>query len=265
MPYGLVSQVRPFLTASVLTLGRRVTARDDHLLGGEQPLDLFDDLQTIERFAQQHVDDDQVEGALARRSRTSEELEGAHAAVHDLDLVSEAREHASSGAQLNRLVVDDEDAPVSPGRGRHVFPALRAIDDGEVQGDGGSHPGRAGDVDVAIVFLDDAVDDGKPQAGARGLLRALLGEERFEDLAEVAAFDAAAVVGHGQHRVATGGNDFIARPRRRDVDPGALDDDLAFPGKGLDRVANQVVDGPCQLRLRAADDERRRTEVRDSS
>ena len=103
-----------------------MTARDDDLLRREQTLDLFDDLQTIEGFTQQHVDDDQVEGALARGRRTAEELEGAHAAVHDLDVVSEAREHASSGAQLNRFVIDDEDARVSPGRDRrHVFPALR--------------------------------------------------------------------------------------------------------------------------------------------
>ena len=244
------------LDRQLRALGRRVTAHDDDLLRREQTLDLFDDLQTIEHLAQQHVHDDQVERALTRGSRAAEELVGAQAALHDLDLVSEANEHTSSGAQLNRFVVDDEDARVSPRRGQHRFPALQAIDEGEVQGDGGSHSRRAGDVDESLVFLDDAVNDGESQTGPRGLLRALLGEEGLEDLAELVRLDAAAVVGDGQRRVATGRNDLVARPRLEDVDLGALDDDLAIPGDGLDRVANQVVDGPRQLRLRASDDER---------
>ena len=123
---------------------------------------------------------------------------------------------------------------------------------------------RADDVDESVVFLDDAVDDGQPQTGPRGLLRALLGEERFEDLAELVWLDAAAVVRNGQRRVATDRNDLVARPRLEDVDLGALDDDLAVAADGLDRVANQVVDRPRQLRLRAPDDERRRAEVRRS-
>ena len=81
----------------------------------------------------------------------------------------------------------------------------------------------------------------------------------------------------GEGRVAARRNDFIARPWCEEVDLGASDDDLgaplvtvfgtlvddvAVPGNRLDRVANQVVDGPRQLRLRSPDAERGRAELR---
>ena len=79
--------------------------------------------------------------------------------------------------------------------------------------------------------------------------------------------DAAAVVGDGERRVAAGRNDLVARLRFQEVDLAALDDDLARDDlagdniavggdcfvDGLDRVANQVVDRPRQLRLRSSD------------
>ena len=146
-------------------------------------------------------------GLWPEAAAPAEELVGAHTAVHGLDLVPEANQHPPSGAQLNRLVVDDEDACVSPRRGQHRLAALLAVDEREVERDRGPHARRAGDVDEALVLLDDAVDDGEAQAGARGLLGALLREERFEHLAKLVRLDAAAVVGDGQRRVA-------ARPER---------------------------------------------------
>ena len=120
------------------------------------------------------------EGAAWLESCTSAET-----ALRHLDLVSEAHEHPSSGAQLNRFVVDDEDARVSPWRGQHGLLALQAVHQGEVEGDGGLHARGTVDVDESLVFLDDAMDDGETQAGPRSLLGALLGEEGFEDLAEL--------------------------------------------------------------------------------
>ena len=102
----------------------------------------------------------------------------------------------------------------------------------------------------------------RPRPEPRRVLGGLLGEERLEHLTKLVRLDAATVVRHGQHRVAARRNNLVARAWLDDVDPRAPHDDLAAPGDRVDRVANQVVGGPRQLRVRAANDQRRRGEVR---
>src|SRR5579863_2371792 len=74
------------LNGQLRPLDRRVAAGDDDLLGREQALDLFDDLQPVQRLPHHHVHDDEVEGALSRSRRAAEELICAETALHHLDL-----------------------------------------------------------------------------------------------------------------------------------------------------------------------------------
>ncbi len=76
--------------------------------------------------------------------------------------------------------------------------------------------------------------------------------------AELVRVDATTVVGDGEHRVPAGRDDFVAACAVEEVDtPALLTTTSPAPADRLDRVANQVVDRPRQLRLGAADDQRR--------
>src|SRR5512141_2274057 len=73
---------------------------------------------------------------------------------------------------------------------------------GKVDLEGGSVPRLAGDIDEAIVLLDDAIDGSKPQADA---LSDLLGrEERLEDMRLRFLVHAAAVVADGEPHIVAG-------------------------------------------------------------
>src|SRR4029453_18077390 len=83
---------------------------------------------------------------------------------------------------------------------------------GEGDAEAGAAAWRAPNVDVAPVEIDDLLDDGQPETGARGLG----GEERQEDLLSVFRSDPAARVGDlDDHALAVGaqGHDHLSALR----------------------------------------------------
>ena len=100
-------------------------------------------------------------------------------------------------------------------------------------------PRLADHVDVPLVLLDDAVDDGQAQAGA--LAEFLGGEERLEDARLHFAAHAAASVGHGQQHVAAGldvGRQVVGVRVQDDV--AGLDGELAAARHGVAGVDRQI-------------------------
>ncbi len=146
------------------------------------------------------------------------------AVASGLDVVAVQLQDAAEQALDTRLVVDDEDGARRNGRLRLLDhgPAwsFASLDDRQLDDEGCAAAGLALRPDAAAVIIDDAVGDGKPQAGAlAGVFRR---EERIEDAAERLGLHARPVV------VETDANGAVVPPRTHG--------ELAFAARGEHRL-----------------------------
>ena len=130
----------------------------------------------------------------------------------------------------------------------------------QVNLEGGSLAGPAGDLDKAAALFDDAIDRGEPQSGAAAHI--LGGKERFKNVIQSLVVHAQAVIGN-PHEDIGAGDEVRLFPGIGLIksDIGSGDDEFAALGHGVPGVDRQVQDDLFHLAGVSLDDRQHRFEI----